>query len=390
MNNKQKEAVEVTKNNTVFWQQMRAVTRKEFWHLKHDPILLSLSLIFPLVILFLVGFVLDKPAQSLPLVVYDASNDRISEAFINELKETSIFRILPVMTFEEALNLVQTGQVHAALSIPAGALEQARGNKTIEIALHLDGSDPSLGSRIRRGVLIAAEKIGIRLLAGRSFVGSHFDVPVPVKVNLNVLYNPNSREVVYFIPGFIGLIITTLACMLTTLAIVRERESGTLEMLIATPVKPLAVVLGKVIPYFLLGLIVAAAIIIVAIPVFNLPFDGEIWLLVLSTLLFVLVSLGIGIVISAFTYTQLQAMFGTIAYLFPSIFLSGLIFSIDGMNLFFQTLSYAVPLRYFIKVARGVMLRGEGFVSLQIDLIALGILVIVMFLIATLRFRKTL
>jgi ABC-2 type transport system permease protein len=188
----------------------------------------------------------------------------------------------------------------------------------------------------------------------------------------------------------IGLILTQITVLLTAIAIVREREVGTMEALIATPVRPLEVVLGKIAPYLLFGLLDAAIVLVVGVWVFGVPLRGSLALLGVATILFVLGSLGVGIVISTATRTQIQAMFGTIAYLFPSIFLSGLLFPLEGMNRFFTLISYVVPLRYFLRVARGVMLRGAGLESLWLEIVALFVFSVVMLLLASVRFRKTL
>lgn len=370
------------------WQRVRAVAEKEFIQVRRDPILPRLIVILPIVLLVMFGYALNNSVKNIPLAVFDASNDRVSAAMARAFAADERFKIETFASSDAALEAVRAGRARAVLEIPAGALENARRNRAVSYTVYVDGSDPSLAAQVRAGAGAAGQEVAMQLVAGRALTTPGLSAPLSPK--FETLYNPDNRTAVYMVPGLIGLILTQITVLLTAIAIVREREVGTMEALIATPVRPLEVVLGKIAPYLLFGLVDAAIVLVVGVWVFGVPLRGSLALLGAATLLFVLGSLGVGIVISSATRTQIQAMFGTIAYLFPSIFLSGLLFPLEGMNRFFTLISYVVPLRYFLRVARGVMLRGAGFESLWIELAALLVFSAVMLLLASVRFRKTL
>ena len=365
-----------------------AIARKEFLHVRRDHLLPRIIVILPILLLVLFGYALNTSVKNIPLAVVDQADDRVSRALVRAFSAEERFMPSAFSSRDAALEAVQAGRARAILEIPDGALEAARREKAVPYTVFVDGSDPTLSAQVRAGAGAAGQEVAMQLVAGRALTTP--GLSAPLSPTFETLYNPDNRTAVYMVPGLIGLILTQITILLTAIAIVREREIGTMEALIATPVRPLEVILGKVAPYLAFGLLDAAIILGVGVWVFAVPFVGSIWWLALATLLFVLGSLGIGIVISTVTRTQIQAMFGTIAYLFPSIFLSGLLFPLEGMNRFFTVISYAVPLRYYLRVARGVILRGAGFGSLWVDFAALAVFATLMLTLASLRFRKTL
>jgi ABC-2 type transport system permease protein len=365
-----------------------AIARKEFLHVRRDHLLPRIIILLPIVLLVLFGYALNTSVKNIPLAVVDRADDRVSRALVRAFSAEERFAPNAFASRDAALEAVQAGRARAILEIPDGALETARRERAVPYTVFVDGSDPTLSAQVRAGAGAAGQEVAMQLVAGRALTTP--GLSAPLSPTFETLYNPDNRTAVYMVPGLIGLILTQITILLTAIAIVREREIGTMEALIATPVRPLEVILGKVAPYLAFGLLDAAIILGVGVWVFNVPFVGSIWWLALATLLFVLGSLGIGIVISTVTRTQIQAMFGTIAYLFPSIFLSGLLFPLEGMNRFFTAISYAVPLRYYLRVARGVILRGAGLGNLWVDFAALAVFVTLMLTLASLRFRKTL
>lgn len=371
-----------------FIGRVGAIAGKEFIQVRRDPVLMRLILLLPLFLLIMFGYALGNTVKDITLAVHDRSHDRISQAMLATFQDEHRFKVLEVASREEALEAVRSGKAKGALEIGPDALKLARAQEAIPLMLSVDGSDPGLSAQIRAGAMVATQEVMGQLIAGRALVTP--GLTAPLDMTMETLYNPDNRTAVYMVPGLIGLILTLITILLTAIALVRERESGTMEALIATPVRPLEVILGKITPYLGLGLLDAAIILGVGVWLFKVPFVGSFWVLGGALLLFVLGSLGIGIVISTIAQNQLQAMFGTIAYLFPSIFLSGLLFPLEGLNAFFSAVSYAVPLRYFLKVARGVMLRGAGFEHLWTELLALSVFALSLLIVASLRFRKSL
>lgn len=365
-----------------------AIAGKEFIQVRRDPVLVRLIILMPLFLLIIFGYAINNTVKDITLAVHDQSQDRISAAILENFQAEQRFKFLPVGSHEEALEAVRQGKAKGALEIGPNALKLARAEEAIPMTLSVDGSDPGLSAQIRAGAMVSAQEVVGQLLAGRALANP--GLAAPLDVTMETLYNPDNRTAVYMVPGLIGLILTQITILLTAIAIVRERETGTMEALIATPIRPIEVILGKISPYLGLGLLDAGIILGVGVWLFKVPFVGNFWLLAGATLIFLLGSLGIGIVISTVAQNQLQAMFGTVAYLFPSIFLSGLLFPLEGLNAFFGALSYAVPLRYFLQVARGVMLRGAGFEHLWTEVAALSVFAVVVLGIASLRFRKSL
>jgi ABC-2 type transport system permease protein len=351
-------------------------------------VLSRLIIILPIVLLVMFGYALNGTVKRIGLAVFDASPDRVSRALVRAFEKDERFKAQNFTSSDAALESVRQGQNRAVLEIPAGAQLAARRAKAVPFKLFIDGSDPSLSSQIRAQASVAIQEVATQLIAGRAL--SVPGLTAPLSATFETLYNPENRSAVYMVPGLIGLILTQITVLLTAIAIVREYEVGTMEALIATPIKPLEVVLGKIVPYLAFGLLDAVIVLVMGVWIFGVPVRGNLGILALAMVLFVLGSLSVGIVISTITRNQIQAMFGTIAYLFPSIFLSGLLFPLEGMIPFFNALSYLIPLRYFLRVSRGVMLRGAGLESLWLDILALGVFAVFMLGLAATRFRKTL
>ena len=375
-------------NQPSSWARIAALAQKEFTQVRRDPVLSRLIVILPIVLLVMFGYALNGTVKRIPLAVFDASSDRVSQALVRAFEKDERFQAQNFDSSQTALESVRGGQNRAVLEIPGGAQLAARRAKAVPFTLFVDGSDPSLSSQIRAGASAAIQEVATQLIAGRALATP--GLTAPLSATFETLYNPDNRSAVYMVPGLIGLILTQITVLLTAIAIVREYEVGTMEALIATPIRPLEVVLGKIIPYLVFGIVDAVIVLVVGVWVFGVPVRGNLGILGLATLLFVLGSLSVGIVISTITRNQIQAMFGTIAYLFPSIFLSGLLFPLEGMTPFFKALSYLVPLRYFLRVSRGVMLRGAGLESLWVEIVALAVFACVMLALASIRFRKTL
>jgi ABC-2 type transport system permease protein len=365
-----------------------AIAGKEVVQLRRDYLIGSAMLLFPIVLLLFFGFALNLTLDEVPVAVVDPSGDRVTEAMVATFERVAGFVVVPVERVEEGLAAIRAGEVRAVLLLPAAALETVRAQGTLTIGFYLDDADPSMAAQVSSRAAAAAARFTERLLATRG-VGMAMGA-LPLQLETTRLYNPEARSAVFMVPALIGLILTLNAALLTAIVIVREREGGTMEALLAAPLRPVEVVVGKVLPYFGFGLVSAALVLTVGIVVFAVPMRGDWVVLAISMVLFVLGSLGIGILISTLARTQMQAMFGTLGYVFPSLFLSGFYFPIEGMPPFFQAASTAVPLRYFNEIARAVMLRGAGVEQTGGAVLALALFAIVMLVAASLRMRTTL
>jgi ABC-2 type transport system permease protein len=365
-----------------------AIARKELIQLRRDPVLPRLVVLLPVMMLILFGYALNTNVTNIPLAVHDASQDRVSRALVSAFDSNDRFAPTHYASLAEALEAVRRGRARGVLEVPDGAQEAARNGEAVPFTVKVDGSDPTVSAQVRAAAGAAGQDLAKRLLAGQALTTP--GLSAPIDATFETLYNPDNRSAVYMVPGLIGLILTQITILLTSIAIVREREVGTMESLIATPVRAWEVVVGKVLPYLGIALLDAVIIIATGVLLFEVPVVGSVVLLTVATLLFVLGSLGIGIVVSTLARSQIQAVFGTMVYFLPSIFLSGLLFPLEGMTPFFNAISYAIPLRYFLRVARGVMLRGAGLTDLGIEVIALTVFAALMLAIASARFRKTL
>ncbi len=371
------------------WSRVWAVARKEMLELRRDPILLRVIILLPVAMLLLFGYAVNFNLKQIPTAVWDQADDRISQALIRELEKDGKFDVVYRVAGEAELKrLIDRQQARVGLVLPPEMLQQIRAGTGVKVRALVDGSDPTFAFQTQVGLQKAIGRLNARLIAARMLAGEA--QPLPLALEPELLYNPEGNTAAFMVPGIVGIIITQIAVILTGLAIVREKETRMLESLIATPVRPGELVTGKVLPYLVIAFADTLLVLWVGHVVFDVPMRGSQALLLLLVFLFVLGSLAVGIVISARSRTQIQAIFGTLIYYLPSIFLSGLFFPIEGMPRVLQWSTYLVPLRYFLEAARGIMLRGVGLEALASPFALLTVFTALSLLLATLSFRKRL
>jgi len=369
--------------------RVRAVARKEMLELRRDPVLLRVIVVLPVAMLLLFGYAVNFNLKHIPLAVWDRANDRISQALVRELEADGKFDVVRhVQSEEELVRLIDRQQARVGLELPPGMLERIRAGQGVKLTALVDGSDPTFAFQAQVGLQKAVGRLNARLVAARMLAGEA--QPLPLELAPELLYNPEGNTAAFMVPGIVGIILTQIAVILTGLAIVREKETRMLEALIATPVRPGELVVGKVLPYLAIAFVDALLVLWVGRTVFAVPMRGSPTLLLGLVFLFVLGSLAVGIVVSARARTQIQAIFATLVYYLPSIFLSGLFFPIEGMPRALQAVTYLIPLRYFLEAARGIMLRGVGLDALLVPFAALALFTVLMLVFATLSFRKRL
>jgi len=371
------------------WSRVQAVARKEMLELRRDPVLLRVILVLPVAMLLLFGYAVNFNLKQIPTAIWDRANDRISQALVRELEKDGKFDVVYRVSGEGKLKrLIDRQQARVGLVLPPRMLERVRAGKGVKLTALIDGSDPTFAFQAQAGLQKAVGRLNARLITARMLACEA--QPPPLTLAPKLLYNPEGNTAAFMVPGIIGIIITQIAVILTGLAIVREKETRMLESLIATPVRPGELVIGKVMPYLIIAFVDTLLVLWIGHVVFSVPLRGSRWLLLALVFLFVLGSLAIGIVISARSRTQVQAIFGTLVYYLPSIFLSGLFFPIEGMPRALQLATYLIPLRYFLEAARGIMLRGVGLETLLKPFILLAIFSALALLLAILSFRKRL
>jgi len=373
----------------VSWNRILAIARKEALELRRDPVLLRVVLILPVAMLLLFGYAVNFNLKHIPTAVWDRANDRIARALLQELEKDGRFDVtFRVGDEAELRRLIDRQQARVGLVLPPGILQKVRAGEEVRLRALIDGSDPTFAFQAQVGLQKAVGRLNARLLAARMLAGESGLPPLALEPEL--LYNPEGSTAAFMVPGIVGIIITQIAVILTGLAIVREKETRMLESLIATPVRPGELVTGKVLPYLVIAFADTLLVLWVGHVVFDVPMRGSRALLLALVFLFVLGSLAVGIAISARSRTQIQAIFGTLVYYLPSIFLSGLFFPIEGMPRALQLVTYLIPLRYFLAAARGIMLRGVGLEALLAPFALLAAFVAAALALATLSFRKRL
>jgi ABC-2 type transport system permease protein len=352
---------------------------------------LILTFVFPIVMLFLLGYAATNDVRNIPLAVYDQDKSAESMRLLEAYQAADYFKIAyDVNSPDELRRLMDNGSVRAGIIIPPDYAEAVSTGEKADIAFIIDGSDPTLASTaLSAATLIGQAKSTNLVTQQMMFVGQGGSQSL-VEVRTQVWYNPELVSANFMIPGLIGMILQFLTTMLTSTAIVREREYGTIEQLIVTPIRPWELVVGKITPYVLIGFFDTIEVLVIGVLVFHITISGSLLLLLLLCALFLVTTLGIGILISTVAKTQQEAMLTTMMTILPSVFLSGFFFPLAAMPTVLQAISYLIPLRYFLIIVRGIVLKGVGMESLYFEVLLLAIYGTIIMTLAAVRFRKKL
>ncbi len=372
--------------------RLQSLIRKEFIQILRDPRTLALVIGIPVMQLFLLGYAATNDVRNVPLAVFDQDRGPQARALLDAYRAADYFAIaFDVDSEDELRKLIDQGDARAGLIIPADYSSKLHGDGSTQIAFVLDGSDPTVAST----ALSAAQQIGqahsTQLIVERlARLGQPDLLDQPVEVHTHVWYNPDLVDAYFMIPGVIGTILYSLTSVLTASAIVRERERGTIEQLIVTPIRSWELILGKLLPYVILAFLNTLEVLIIGHYWFGVPVRGEMGLILGLSGLFLLSSLGIGLLASTIANTQQEAMLTVFMTILPSIFLSGFFFPLEAMPKVLQWISYLFPLRYYLVIIRSLLLKGVGAASIQDEILALAIFGLFIMVVAALRFRKRL
>ena len=353
--------------------------------------MLALILVIPLVQLFLLGYAAVNDVRDVPVAVFDQSHSAEGRALLDAYRAADYFELAySVNSAAELQALIEQGSVKAGFIIPPDYAARLLEGKA-QVAFIVDGSDPTIASTALAAAQLIGQAHATQILREKiASLGQNFELQPPVDVRTTVWYNPDMISAYFMIPGVIGMILFAIAAILTANSVVRERERGTIEQLIVTPIRPLELLIGKITPYIILSLFDAVEVIAVGHWWFGVPIKGSLLLIALACTIFLLSGLGIGLFASTIANTQQEAMLTVWMTLLPTIFLAGFLFPLENMPKVLQIISYAIPLRYFLKIIRVLLLKGVGFASIQGDLIAMTIFGVVIMGAAALRFRKRL
>jgi ABC-2 type transport system permease protein len=372
--------------------RLRSLIRKEFIQIVRDPRTLALILIIPVMQLFLLGYSATNDVRNVPMAVYDQDRGSAARSLLDAFRAADYFRLDYEVGSETQLRtLIDDGTARVGLIIPPDYSDQVKGNGSAEVAFVLDGSDPTVASTALSSAQMIVQNHSTQITTERLVrQGRSGALESPVRISAQVWYNPDLVSAYFMIPGVIAMILYTLTSILTANAIVRERERGTIEQLIVTPIRPWELVVGKILPYVILAFIMMIEVLAIGHYWFGVPVRGSLVLITGISGLFLLTSLGIGLLASTFANTQQEAMLIVWMLLLPSLFLSGFFFPLEAMPQILQWFSYTVPLRYYLVVIRSLLLKDVSLAAIQSDVIALAIFGVVLMTAASLRFRKRL
>jgi ABC-2 type transport system permease protein len=367
---------------TRFWPMFR----KEFIQMRRDRLTLGIMIGIPVIQLLMFGFAIQTDVRHIPTVVLDESRTAESRDLVAAFQNTGNFRIVGHVDDRRALDAaIARGEAQAGIVLPHDFPRDLARGRTAIVQVIVDASDPLSSQAALQAAAGVAQVRNLAILAaaaGRS--------TLPLEVRVRPRYNPGLRSPNYIVPGLVGVILTITMVLITAMAIVRERERGTLEQLIVTPITKTELMLGKITPYVGVGLVQMTAVLVLGRFVFDVPLTGNVFLLYAVALVFVIASLSLGLFVSTLVRTQQQAMQVSFFFVLPNILLSGFMFPRQAMPLVFQWLGALLPLTHFLKVLRGILLKGVGVPALWPEMLLLIVFAVGLIGLAVRRFHKTL
>lgn len=362
---------------------------KEFIHLKRDPFSVTLALFIPVIMLFIFGVAINTDVKHISTVVIDRSNTLESRTLIDSMSNSQYFNVKYVVLSETKLtSLIDGGEAKVGVVIPPDYAKRLARRKAY-IQVIVDATDPMVASSAVNTVISLGSQVALGILS-RDLNGelSKIVMEPPLDVRVRAWYNPDLVSAIFIVPGLIGTLLMQTTIMVMGIAIVREREKGTLEALIVSPIRRWELILGKILPNLVVSYGQITMALIVAYFVFDVPIRGSLFLLYFLSLIFMMGTLGIGILISTVAKTVPQAMQISFLTFLPSIYLSGLLFPIEGMPKGAQYIAHLIPLTYYLRIVRGIVLKGIGMEYLWSSVLPLTVFGIVVFVLAVLRFNK--
>jgi ABC-2 type transport system permease protein len=368
-------------------KRLLALMRKEFLQLKRDTITLRMMVLIPVMQTLVFGYAINYDVKHLKTIVLDEDRSYDSRELVAKMAASQYFDVVgSVSSFDELRREMDAGRVSTALVIDRDYGESRRRGVPARALLIVNASDTTTSTQAMSIAAGISNQLSIQTLAKKA---GWKETSLPVDLRVRPWYNPDLRTATFIIPGLIAIILTFTLIQFTAMAIVRERERGTLEQLQVTPVTRLEIILGKLFPFVLIGVFQLTLIIVLMRYLFEVPIAGSVFQLYLAGLLFMAAVLGLGMLLSTVAKTQMQAMQLSFLFLLPFVFLSGYVFPIDGMPTFFQLVTYLIPARYFIDVIRGIVLRGATIAELWEPMTWLTAYTVLIIGAAVLRFKKT-
>lgn len=368
------------------WLRIRELVRKEFIALLRDERNRRVLFLAPIIQILLFGYVVNYDIRNIKMAVIDEARTQESRTLIDSFTGSKIFRIMYYPKDQGELDsLLLQSKVDMGIKIPPDMGSRIREGETADVQVLADGSMSNMASiRIAYTVLVL-DRFNMNMI--RELKGQSLDYG-RIDARIRTWYNPNMDSQNFFVPGIVAFVVMLISLLLTSIAVIREREQGTMEQLIVSPIRPAELIMGKTIPYIIISVIQMVVVTAFAKFWFSIPIAGSLVLMFIATCLFLLSTLGVGLFISTVSSTQQQAMMTTFLFILPSFMLSGFVFPIANMPIVIQWLTFLNPLRYFLVILRGIFLKGVGFSILWPQFLALAILGAVLFAGAVTRFHK--
>jgi len=370
-------------------RRIGAILTKEFIQMRRDRLTSAIMIVMPIMQLILFGFAINSDPRHLPTLLYLEDRSAIVRSLTSGLQNSSYFDIKgEVESAEAGTKALQSGEVAFVVTVPAGFTRDLLRGDRPQVLIEADASDPSAASNAVGMIQqITASALKQDLKGGWASLAQG---PAPVDIVVHRMYNPEGISQYNIVPGLLGVILTMTMVMITSIAMTRETERGNMENLLAMPARPWEVMAGKIIPYIGVGIIQTAIVLLASTFVFGVPFLGSVWLLSLGVGLFILANLAVGFTFSTVARSQMQAMQMTFFFFLPSIMLSGFMFPFRGMPDWAQWIGQVFPLTHFLRVVRGVMLKGADFAAMWPNIWPMLIFIAVATTVAMMRYRSTL
>lgn len=366
--------------------------KKEFLQFKRDPKMFGIILVAPVFQLIFLGYAANLDINKIRLVVFDQDRSSTSRELINSITSSGYFKLVGYTTdYKKVTEMLDYGKCIVALVIPNDFEKNIFKKNPAKLQAILDASDGNTASiaagYLQQNVLQFAQSISFEMFqkSGKKITPVGTILP-----EIRIWYNPTLKTRNYMVPGIVGLLLSIITLLLTSLAIVKEKEIGTMEQLIVTPLKPYQIIIGKLIPFIVLGFIAVIIVLTAMRLIFDIPVKGNLYFLFLSSFFYILSTLGLGLFVSTISKTQQAMMISVFLVMMPMVYLSGFAFPIENMPKVLQYISYIIPLRYFINIIRGVISKGLGFSELWLNSLILLVMGIFILVLSALRFQKRL
>ncbi len=371
------------------WQRLIAIIKKEFIQLKRDRGTLGMIIMLPIIQLLLFGYAINTDPKNLPTAIISEDSTFLTRSIIAGLQNSEYFRITHHISSDKQGNeLLKQGEVFFVISIPDNFTQNVIRGAKPEILLQADATDPTAISNAVSSLNGITNKVIQENMKGN--LAYLKNQPSPFSIIVHKLYNPEGFTRYNIVPGLIGLVLIFSGVMMTALAITRERERGTMENLLSMPVKPIEIMIGKIMPFVFIGIFQVIIVLLIAYFLFSIPILGSILLLFLCSLLFIVCNLAIGFLISTIAKNQTQALQMSVFVILPSIVMTGFLFPFQAMPMWAQAIAKCIPLTYFLRISRGIILKGADFIDIFPNLWPLGVIVAILTIITLHVYKNSL